>query len=83
MTSILLGIISGTFTYFFLSYFRQRRINKVIPSTYWQRGKMKVRIVFVDKERVYFMTKDECICSLLKDDFITQFEEVTNDTNSN
>lgn len=58
--------------FFYLSRPKQKII---IPSTKWRNGNLKVTVLYIDKERVYFITEEECICSLYIEDFSTYFVE--------
>ena len=65
-------IIFLVFLFLYLSRPKQKII---VPSTKWRNGNLKVTVLYIDKERVYFITEEECICSLYIEDFSTYFVE--------
>lgn len=65
-------IIFLVFLFLYLSRPKQKII---VPSTKWRNGNLKVTVLYIDKERVYFITETECVCSLYIKDFSTYFVE--------
>lgn len=85
MLSIVLGIIGGVVTYFLLLFFFRQKRKVFIPSTKWKSGNLKVTILYVGEDRVYFRNDDDMYftASMPIDDFITEFEpdDITNVSN--
>lgn len=76
MLSIVLGIIGGVVTYFLLLFFFHQKRKVFIPSTKWKSGNLKVTILYVGENRVYFRSDDDMYftASMPIDDFVTEFE---------
>lgn len=71
----MLLLICFIFLVFLFLYLSRPKQKLVIPSTKWRNGNLRVTVLYIDKERVYFITENECICSLYIEDFVTYFVE--------
>lgn len=74
MLLLISSIIACLIILLFL-YLSRPKQKIIVPSTKWRKGNLKVTVLYIDKERVYFQTEDECICSLYIKDFATYFVE--------
>lgn len=74
MLLLISSIIACLIILLFL-YLSRPKQKLIIPSTRWRNGNLRVTVLYIDKERVYFITENECICSLYIKDFATYFVE--------
>ena len=71
----MLLLICFIFLVFLFLYLSRPKQKIIVPSTKWRNGNLKVTVLYIDKERVYFITETECVCSLYIKDFSTYFVE--------
>lgn len=75
MLEIFVCIIIVIITFLFL-HFTCPKKPILVPSTKWKHGNLKVTIIYVTMNRVYFEPADSyCIGSMDLEEFVTYFEE--------
>ena len=75
MLEIIVGICAGFLTFLFL-HFTCPKKPILVPTTKCKHGNLKVTIVYVTMDRVYFEPANSyCIGSMDLEEFVTYFEE--------